>query len=513
MKTKITLVTLISLLTLTSCQLINFNNSSSNSTNNQSSNISSITQNESSESSYSSENISIDKDKLVNVFAINDFHGKIQKTNSYPGIINLQGAIFSDKNYNSDNSLIISSGDMFQGSYYSYYSKGKDLIKMMNDFSFKSMTIGNHEFDWGIDALKELSDIATFPFLGANILNKNNNEILPFVKAYTIVNVNNLKLGIVGAIGQLESSIKEGMLGDYYFSNDLNILQKAYDECIKNGADGVILSIHDDMDSSFVNSIQNSKIPFLGMFGGHSHKFQLDKQGINYVQGGSDSKGYSYGQFDLQNDRLISLNYTQLNTSIDYSTSANKEFIKLVNTIINSIPVQKVGYIKGNWNKVNSANLVLRAMFEMAKIIYPNKNYTKDNLVAIHNTAGIRGSFPSSQTSYELSIEDVQVVSPFDNKVMLLENRLYSYSYINRANHYTYPVNNNSMDNKYYDIITIDYLVTDKYFSQMFSPTSSKEVKNKEGDTYYIFDFIADYILNNSSKESPLLASDFNTNI
>ena len=96
----------------------------------------------------------------------------------------------------------------------------------MNAVKFDAMTIGNHEFDWGISEILKIprrrfvQRRSRFSAFGANIVQKANGQILPNTEPYTIINKGHLKVGIVGYIGYgLESDIAVGMVKDYKFES------------------------------------------------------------------------------------------------------------------------------------------------------------------------------------------------------------------------------------------------------------------------------------------------------
>lgn len=513
----LTVLTSISLCFITSCDNLTSNSSSSFShlSSNQqtssstSSNQESISSSSTNENSSSSSSSSQTKQGTISIYSINDLHGKISKDDTYPGLASLQGAIHLDQYYDEETSIIVSTGDIYQGSYLSNYDKGLSVTNLLNNFTLSSMCLGNHEFDWGYSQIVKNIEAANFPFLCANLFYKSNNLRPSELQAYTIVESGDFKIGFVGAIGKLESSIKEEMIDDFIISSSLSHLREAYNSAKNDGADAVILLVHDDQDSSYVNAIQNSNIGFNGIFGGHSHQFQLDKSGnINYVQGGSDSYGYSYMVINKEDGSLIDINYKQITRNQNYDGYASNYLLALIKELENKVPIEYCGYVKGYWNKEKTANLVTKAMFEMAKIYFPNKNFTLDNLVAIHNSGGIRGSLPSSSTSREITMEDIQVVSPFDNKVMLLEDRPLDSYQLNF--HYTYPKANQIDSSKKRSIITIDYLVTDRYAPNMFTPVGAINIIDPStNQDLIIYDLLAEYIKTNSSVDNPIDANDF----
>lgn len=492
----------------------NQNNSSLNISNSNSSNTNSNTSSSQGETTYTGAYLKKDVNvgSQLSIYSINDFHGKIAQDSNYYGIEAEQGGIISNPYYDESTSLIISSGDMWQGSYLSGAAKGIETTKLMNSFPFVSMTLGNHEFDWGFSNILENAEVADFPFLCANLIDKSTGKRPDGIYDHLLVEYNNYKVGIVGVIGsELESSIKESMLENYYFSSEQSLVNSAYNACINEGANVVVLSVHDDQDSTYVNALQTYQHDkFIGIFGGHSHSFQLEQDTsiVPYVQGGSDSRGFSYININTQTNTLSDINYTWFSgstTATTYTQYAKTTFSSLVDDLIAKYPLETLGYLQGNWTKEQTANLVLKAMFDAVKTYRPDKEYTTENLISIHNRSGIRGVFPTSSNPLAVTMDDVQIVSPFDNEVMFLPSRpiaMNSYNY-----YYPSVVESDAV----IDIVTIDYLVSDKYNKEMFTPTGAEPVKGANADPYIIYDCVADYIKKYSSESNPLKATDYNS--
>lgn len=226
--------------------------------------------------SNSDDQSNIDDGSEFTIFSINDFHGKIEATSAYNGLLALQGAIRGNPKYTED-SPIVSAGDMWQGTYVSGFDKGESLTKLMNDFPISAMALGNHEFDWGFSKIESNQKQANYPFLCANLIQKSTKKRPDSIKDHIVLDIDGFKLGVVGAMGaELESSIKSSRIEDFEFSNDTTLLKDAITSCEEEGAKSTILVLHDDKDSTYTNTIQSSKLNFKGIFGGHSHSFQLE---------------------------------------------------------------------------------------------------------------------------------------------------------------------------------------------------------------------------------------------
>ena len=73
------------------------------------------------------------------------------------------------KKLEGQNVLLLNGGDNFQGSLFYTTYKGKAEAEFLNQMKFDAMTVGNHEFDDGEDALAPFLDVIKFPVLSANV--------------------------------------------------------------------------------------------------------------------------------------------------------------------------------------------------------------------------------------------------------------------------------------------------------------------------------------------------------
>ena len=107
----------------------------------------------------------------VDFYAINDLHGKLLDGNSQPGTDELTSFLKSARE-GDDHAVFLSSGDMWQGTSESNLTRGKIVTDWMNSLDFVSMTLGNHEFDWGEEYIESNLELADFPFLAINIYDR-----------------------------------------------------------------------------------------------------------------------------------------------------------------------------------------------------------------------------------------------------------------------------------------------------------------------------------------------------
>ena len=86
---------------------------------------------------------------LLDFYAVNDLHGKFADTTDNIGADELTTYLKTMKS-TDDNFILLSSGDMWQGSSESNLTYGQIMTEWMNHMGFSAMTLGNHEYFWGI---------------------------------------------------------------------------------------------------------------------------------------------------------------------------------------------------------------------------------------------------------------------------------------------------------------------------------------------------------------------------
>ncbi len=105
--------------------------------------------------------------------------------------------------------LLFDCGDFSQGSAYYNMYKGEVEIKLMNEMRYDAATIGNHEFDFGLDNMARILRMADFPFVCANY-HFEGTPVDGLVKPYVIIERKGLRIGVFGLGTKLEGMVAEG---------------------------------------------------------------------------------------------------------------------------------------------------------------------------------------------------------------------------------------------------------------------------------------------------------------
>ena len=150
------------------------------------------------------------------VYSINDLHGKIADGADHPGVDELT-TYLEQARQTDDNVILLSAGDMWQGSWESNLTDGILTTDWMNEAGFTAMTLGNHEFDWGEEMIGKNAEFAQFPLLAINVYDRQTDMPVPYCHSSVVVEFDGIQVGIIGAIGDCYSSIAPEKVADIYF--------------------------------------------------------------------------------------------------------------------------------------------------------------------------------------------------------------------------------------------------------------------------------------------------------
>lgn len=108
----------------------------------------------------------------LTILHTNDLHGQVRPRKERGGLLDLGRRIRQERDAAlraGEHVLLLDAGDLFQGTLEGNLSEGAVVVDWMNSVGYDAVTVGNHEFDFGVDVARRLSERAQFPFLGSNI--------------------------------------------------------------------------------------------------------------------------------------------------------------------------------------------------------------------------------------------------------------------------------------------------------------------------------------------------------
>ena len=180
--------------------------------------------------------------------------------------------------------LLLDSGDTFQGTPYFNFFGGELEFKLMSMMGYDASTMGNHDFDNGLEGFKKVLPNAKFPFICSNYDFKNtilDGQTLP----YKVFNKNGIKVGIFGVGIELAGLVGKKSYGETVYLNPVEIAQH-YATFLRNEkkCDLVICLSHIGYDykdnprkiSDKILASQTDGIDLI--LGGHTHTFLPEPQ-------------------------------------------------------------------------------------------------------------------------------------------------------------------------------------------------------------------------------------------
>lgn len=447
----------------------------------------------------------------VDLYAINDLHGKLITTNTNDGVEGLT-TYLKNATETDEHAIFLSSGDMWQGGAESNLTSGRIVTDWMNALDFSSMTLGNHEFDWGEEKIEENATLAEFPLLAINVYDRTTNERVEYCSPSVIVDLGYIQIGIIGAIGDCYSSISSDKTEDVYFKVGSELTELVKNESVRlreAGADYVVYSLHDGYDQSSGSTVQIGSGSIASyydvslsdgyvdlVFEGHTHKnyVMIDSYGIYHLQGGGDNRGLSHVE--------VKINYANGSSGIsaaEYVPSSKYEYLEkdgLVDELLEkySDELSKsnlvVGYNDSSRGSNEIRQLVARLYCEIG-IAEWGEDY---DIV-------LGGGFLSVRSPYYLEAGEVtygtlNTLLPFDNQIVLcsikgrdLKRKFLETSnknYFIRLSEYGQQIQDEINDNEIY------YVIVDTY-TAYYAPNNLTVVAEYDPNIF-ARDLVADFI-------------------
>lgn len=183
--------------------------------------------------------------------------------------------------------LLFDSGDWCQGSpFYTLY-KGEVEIKLMNMMKYDAAVIGNHEFDFGLEAMADMFRMAEFPIVCCNY-DFTGTPVEGLVKPYVVLERDGVKIGVLGVSPKIEGLVSDTNCKGVKFSDPVEAVQKAADDLRnKEKCDVVICLSHLGWgDTEFEDPNVMAKTRGIDVFlGGHSHTYFNELEYVKNLDG------------------------------------------------------------------------------------------------------------------------------------------------------------------------------------------------------------------------------------
>lgn len=444
------------------------------------------------------------------VYAINDLHGRLADTDDQPGVDELSTYL----NRQSGNRILLSTGDMWQGTSESNLTGGRIITEWMNRMDFTAMTVGGHEFDWGVELLRQNGQLAEFPFLGINVYSRDTDQRVDYCQSSLTVEFDGAQIGIIGAIGDCYYSISSQHTRDIYFKtgSELTALVKAEAEKLRDqGADFIIYTIHDGYDRNtadteavnvtggalkdyYDTALSNGYVDLVFEADSHHWYVLKDQYGVYHLQAGGNNDGLAHarvminkakGTFEILTAELISDSvYKYLNDDpvVEELLDQYEEQIAPAARILGTIPQYKSN----------------EEICQLVADLYCQKGMEKWG--SAYDIA-LGGGFiscrsPGYLSAGEVRYSQVQSLLPFDNQITLCSIKGSDLvSKFLQTDHHAYYIKTTAYGESIRSSIDPDgtyYVVTDGYSA--YYPYNHMTVIDIYDENTFARDLVADHI-------------------
>ncbi len=368
------------------------------------------------------------------VLFTNDVHCGIRDGWGYAGVADLKKSLEAEGN----EVILVDAGDHVQGGPIGSLTQGEAIIDIMNFVGYDLATLGNHEFDYGMDQMFALVEQAEYPYVSANFVKVEGNE--PVFDAYKIFEANGKKIAFVG-LSTPESITKStptyfmNEAGEYIYgfcqddtgAGVYTAAQNAIDAAKAEGADYVIIVGHmgiDEQSQPWTAPEVIANVTGADAFiDGHSHSVinttVKDKEGNDVLHGQTGTKLANVGKLTIAADGTLTMELLPASEKVqddpetdEYIKSIEDEFEALLNTV-----VAYTDHILTIKDPDTGARAVRNAETNLGDLCADAYRYMFDSDIAFVNGGGVRADIAEGDITFQQIIN----VHPFGNTAVLAE--------------------------------------------------------------------------------------------
>jgi len=355
----------------------------------------------------------------------NDIHGRVMGERDEIGFARI--ASIAEYLRERTNVLLLDAGDAVHGTTFANLTEGASIIELMNAVGYDAMAAGNHDFNFGLERLLELTEMADFPILSANVTWKDDGSQV--LAGHTLFDVEGVQVGVFGLTSQETyykthpRNVEDVDIGDY-----VPAAKASVQELKDSGADVIIALVHiglDELELSradyayAVEALQGIDL----IVDGHSHSVfpeGMQVEDTYIVQAGEHTKHLGTVTMQFTEDELVSVEPMLLSRAdveelevephpmvaglIDDLLAEQEEITAQVIAEVDKTLVGERADVRTRMT--NLGRMITRSMLEIS-----------DADVALMNGGGIRSSISAG----EVTLGDVISVLPFGNIVTVIE--------------------------------------------------------------------------------------------
>jgi 5'-nucleotidase/UDP-sugar diphosphatase len=362
-----------------------------------------------------------DTTRTVTIFYTSDEEGYLEpvqtSSDTLGGAANLL-AVLRQRGYDpdGDDALLLSGGDMWTGPAISSWFQGASAVQVFNRMGYDAAAVGNHDLDFGQQALLANADAAAFPFLTANATQADTGAWPEFAQPYVIREVNGVQVAIVGLTTiDTPRIVTPAHVEGLAFGEYADALRRVVPQARAEGAELVVVVAHASPSELEVLAPVAAELSIPLLAGGHHHTLEnVERDGVRIVGPGAHWQSFAQINiaFDTAAGQVVSTQAELI--PVEYATASGNPVTPdaRIETLVAAWKAQVdetlgevIGYtgsgIDRDWPLYN---LVVDAWLWT----YPEAD------LAINNLGGYREAIPPG----EITRADVVATLPFENTLV-----------------------------------------------------------------------------------------------
>ncbi|MBI3553967.1 MAG: bifunctional metallophosphatase/5'-nucleotidase [Elusimicrobia bacterium] len=320
--------------------------------------------------------------------------------------------------------LLLDSGDWFQGTPEGYVSRGGVAVDLLNALDYDAVVVGNHDFDFGQERLRELIGGLKVPALAANIRDAKTHSRAPWVKPWIVKEVAGVRVGVFGlTYANMRAMTFPENIEGLEFRCAVDEAKDAVAELKKEGATVIIAATHLGFESPEFGKFEGDqtlarKVPGIDLIaGGHTHKLVFDpphENGTLITQPGNtlSNVGKVVLEIDPKTKKVVSSKGELVTLWIDQA-GEDPEVLKLVKRAGDEVSKAfdvVIGTAAETVKRERGAEGAMGDWFTDCVRDYAGTD------IALSNGSGIRADIPAGP----ITLRTIYNVMPFDNRLVKL---------------------------------------------------------------------------------------------
>jgi 2',3'-cyclic-nucleotide 2'-phosphodiesterase/3'-nucleotidase len=366
------------------------------------------------------------------ILSTNDTHGRLlADTYSFAGERLVGGAAvlggyFRDARAESECPVfLVSGGDAMQGTLISNLTDGVSTIAVMNELGYDALAIGNHEFDWGIDVLRDRIEQADFPFLGANTFERGTDRHPEWTRPYAIVERGGVRIGSIGVTTEsTPTTTMPANVSALEFRSIAATLDRYIPEVRDQGVDFVVAMLHAGAFCDSAGTCRGEAVAELAAtqerfdyaVTGHTHsRVATVIKGAPVVQSFANSTAFAVGRLERGADGSLDARLLEIQATYADEVSPHADIARLVEQYRETAAEQMERVVATLAEPLDKPTR--GGGYALGRVIADAQREATGAQIALMNNGGIRRSLSAGPVTYN----DLFELQPFGNTLVVLD--------------------------------------------------------------------------------------------